>query len=270
MSLRQQNRANKTQFFKDVQCEFIRLGGLRGPIVRVLIPLGAILPIAITLAIAAVASQIHSSSGESGALQVRAVSTENSIYWLLFLGVSIQSVVAAHAQASSQRGSTGELAYQLLPSRASTIAGRWFVLATISGLCCFVACVFLLVALPAFFPDVYGQVSASSPAGIRFLWAAPLYSVFSCAVGVGLGAWISNPSAAVVLLLLWTLFAENAVIYIPQGASLSAWMPFLNGIYGTGQQITLSPAWGPNFSLLYFAVFGTVLLLSAMLWSRKR
>lgn len=242
---------------RSIHSEIIRIGGARGSLVRATLPLGLILPMVITLVIGVIAESLHANGG---LIQVREVSTTNSIYWVIDLGVTVQVVSAAYAQASVSRRSIGELSRHLLPQQIPAILGRWVVSGAIGAVCTFLATLMMLVTLPALFPEVYSQVSAASPEGVRFLWAVPLYCFAACGIGTGVGALIGAPAASVAVLTLWSLFLENALIYVPKGADLIDWMPFLNGIYGTGQNIALEPAWGPNGGLLYVVLVAAVIL----------
>ena len=104
--------------------------------------------------------------------------------------------------------------------------------------------------------------------GIRFLWAVPLHCLAACAIGIGVGALVRSPAAAVTILTVWSLLIENALIYIPYGGKLVGWMPFLNGIYGTGQNIALSPPWEPNMALAYFASIGAAFMIAGIVNTR--
>jgi len=48
---------------------------------------------------------------------------------------------------------------------------------------------------------------------------------------------------------------ETAVAYLPGGYSLQQFMPFLNAVYGTGQDIVLTPPWSPFAALAYGCLF---------------
>jgi ABC-2 type transport system permease protein len=250
-----------------VDAEAVRLGGIRGPLVRATLPLALLLPVLVTLAVGAAAESLH---GGDGLIQVRESSTTNSIYWVISLGVTVHAVVAAYAQATSMRDGPGELARHILPGPAADLIGRWLVTGLVGAVCSFFAALMMLVALPAFFPGVYGQVDVTSAEGIRFLWAVPVYCFIACGVGVGVGALVRVPAAAVALLTLWSLLIESAVVYVPKGAELVRWMPFLNGTYGTGQEISLEPPWSPDGGLLYFLVVAAALVVLGILLQRVR
>ena len=253
-----------------VRTEAVRLGGIRGPLARAAFPLGLVLPIVLTLAIGAVAETLHS---DDGLIQVREVGTSNSVYWVVYLGVTVHAVVAAYTQASSAAGPVGELGRHLSGGRFSELAARWIVAGAFGALCSFFATLFLLVALPAFFPGVYGGVDAASPEGVRFLWSVPVYCFAACGIGVGLGALIGATAVAVTALTLWALFIENAVVFLPGGARLVAWMPFANGIFGTGQELAIEPPWGPDGGLAYIAAVAVIFFVLGALrriWSDRR
>lgn len=255
---------------RSIRAEAVRLGGLRGPLSRITLPLGLALPVLLSLGIGVAAESLHSSEG---LIQVREVSTANSIYWVIYLGVTVHAVVSAYAQASSQRGEAGELERRLVPSPVASLFGRWVVTASAGAVCSFLACLLLLTALPAFFPEVYGHVRAASPEGVRFLWSVPVHCVSACAVGAGLGALLRSPAAVAAVFPLWALFLESALVFLPYGARLTGWMPFLNGVYGTGQEIPLEPLWGRDFALLYVVLIGMMFIAAgavSLRWQHRR
>ncbi|QDQ96472.1 hypothetical protein [Tomitella fengzijianii] len=250
---------------RSVRAEGVRLGGGRGLLLRVALPLGLALPVCITLAVGAVSEKLH---GTDSLLRVRQVPTSNSVYWLVYLGVTVFAVLAAYAQGSATRGPGAEAARHAAPRPFTGMLGRWILVgaASASGM---LLCGFLLmVALPVLFPGVYGQVDVVSADGVRLLWALPAYAFLASGIGVAVGALVPWPAAAVAALTLWALFIENASVMLPGGGDLIGWMPFLNGIYASGQDIALSPSWGRDGALAYVAVVMAVLLAAG--WARLR
>lgn len=258
------------RFSRAIQAEAIRLGGLRGLFARTILPLGLVLPMVVTLVIGAAAEFLHS---VDGLIQVREVTTDNSIYWIISLGVTVYAVAAAYAQASIGRGSVGELARHILPKSGVSMLARWVVLGIIGAVCSFFVTLMMLVALPALYPQVYSQVDAASATGVRFLWAVPAYCFAAVGIGLGIGALIQVPAAAVAAITLWSLLVEPAFVYIPNGADLIGYLPFLNGTFGSGQDIALEPPWSPNGALLYtLAIAAVVVALgyAATQWRRAK
>ncbi|WP_318552639.1 hypothetical protein [Corynebacterium provencense] len=255
-----------TALGRSAAAELVRLGGRRGPLLLASLPLGLVLPLLVSLAVAAVAETLHGDSGDGSAgigealIRVREVGTTNSLFWVISLGVTVHAVVAAYAQSTSTRGAAGELRRHVLPRTGADLCGRWLVTGIVAGCCSLAATVILLLVLPRVFPGVYGTVDVASAEGLRFLWAVPAYAVAASGIGVGVGALVRVPAASVAVLTLWSLLVESAVTYIPGGAEALGWMPFLNGQYATGQEIALAPAWGPDGALLYVFVVATVLV----------
>ncbi len=254
-----------TVLARSVRAEAVRLGGARGLLLRVVVPLGLLLPAVITLAVAAVAERMNSTGG---LLHVRQVETTNAIYWLVYLGVTVLAVAAAYAQATAGRGPAAEVARHAAPRPLTGMLARWILLGAIAAAGMALTAFLLLVALPALFPNVYGQVDVASAAGARFVWALPLYAALAVGLGVGVGALVPRPAAAVAALTLWSLLIENAVMLLPRGGDLIGWMPFLNGIYAAGQDIALAPAWGRDGALGYVA--GVTVVVIALGWARLR
>jgi putative membrane protein len=174
--------------------------------------LGIVLPLVVTLVIGGVAESLH---GNGGLIQVREVSTTNANYWVIYLGITMYTVVATYAQASSMRGSGGELDSVLHPRPVPSIIARWLVLSVAAAIGSFFSVLMVMVALVALYPQVYGSVSASSVEGVRFLWATPLYAVAACGIGVGIGALVAVPAAAITVITVWSLLIENAVVFAP-------------------------------------------------------
>ena len=88
-----------------VAAEAVALGGPRSFVFRLTLPLGVLLPVLITLVVAAVAESLNS---RDGLLGVTAVNTTNSVYWLLWIGVTVFAVSAAYRQAESEAGPVAE------------------------------------------------------------------------------------------------------------------------------------------------------------------
>src|SRR5699024_10936558 len=68
-----------------VAAEAGALGGPRSCVLRLTLPLGVLLPVLSALVVAAVAESLNS---RDGLLGVTAVHTTNSVYWLLWIGVT--------------------------------------------------------------------------------------------------------------------------------------------------------------------------------------
>jgi hypothetical protein len=70
-------------------------------------------------------------------------------------------------------------------------------------------------------------------------------------ISLGVAAVVGNPAASVAILLGWVYIVENTIALIPNGYTIQGYMPFLNGVYGTGQAIVLMPPWGINGAIAY-------------------
>lgn len=250
---------------RSVRAEAVRWGGRRGLLLRVALPLGIVLPMLVTLAIAVVSERLH---GSDSLLQVREVPTSNSVYWLVYLGVTVFAVVAAYAQGTAVRGPAAEAARHASPRPLTGMLARWILVGAAAAGGMLLSAFLLMVTLPALFPAVYGNVDVVSADGVRFLWALPVYAFLAAGIGVAVGALVPWPAAGVAVLTLWALFIENAVVMLPGGGDLIGWMPFLNGIYASGQDIALSPSWGRGGALAYVAVVAAVLVVLG--WLRLR
>ncbi len=238
--------------------ELTRVGGARSILLYGLIPGAVLLPLVITLGVATVAERFASISGS---IQVTSVTTTNSVYWVITFTVMIWAVVAAYAQATAERGALGELARHLYPRRWTGLMSRWIAYGVGAALCSAALVALVMAILPTFFPKVYSGVDIGSSEGIRFLIAVPVFAVFTVGIGIGLAAIIGHPAATVVALLGWTYVIENAISLVPDGYTLQQYMPFLNGTFGTGQELAFMPPWGPTGGLLYCGAVAVALFV---------
>lgn len=248
-----------------VAAEAVALGGPRSFVLRLTLPLGVLLPVLITLVVAAVAESLNS---RDGLLGVTAVNTTNSVYWLLWIGVTVFAVSAAYRQAESEAGPVAETRRYAEPRLLTGMIARWIVIGGPGAISLGVAALLTMLALPVFFPGVYSEVDVFTPEGVRFLWALPVYAFGAAGVGLGIGALIPSAPAAVAVLTVWSLLVENAVILLPRGDVLTGFMPFLNGVYGSGQDLAIDPAWGRGGALIYLCAIALALVLTG--WLRTR
>lgn len=239
------------QVGRAIRAEFVRVGGRRGPLLFAALPAAVLAPLLVTFAIAAVAERFATMSASG--IQVTSVQTTNSVYWVLTFTVIVWTIIAATAQASAVRGPASDLE-RILFSRAWTApVARWLFFGLVSAAVALVLAVLVMATLPAAFPSVYGGVDLASPAGLRFLVTVPIYAFIACGVGVGLGAIVGHPVVTAVLLLGWAFVIENSIALAPKGYTAQGYMPFLNGQFGTGQELAFTPPWGPNGALAYAA-----------------
>lgn len=251
---------------RSMRAEMIRTGG-RGPLWSVLVPAAAILPAVITYLIAYVAERFARIPGQS---YVQQVSTTNAAYWVITVTVVLAALAAAHGQAHEFRYGAQQYVRFALPRASVALAGKWLFYGLLGAVVAAAMVVLVLVTLPWVSTSVYGQVSLTDPHGVRLLWTVPVYAFFAAGLGLGVGAVIRTPAAAVGVILLWVYVIETAVGYLPGGYSLQRFMPFLNGVFATGQDIVLNPPWGPDLALAYTcALFSVVPLCSTWCMARR-
>ncbi|MCG7267806.1 MULTISPECIES: hypothetical protein [Corynebacterium] len=245
-----------------ISAERVRLSGSRGPLVRVALPLGFLLPLIITFVVAAVAESIQSAGG---IFQAQAVHTTNSAYWPIHLGSIVFAAMAAHAQASAN----SPFVRAAIPWQKTDQLARWLFLSALAAFSTVISVALCLLLLPSFFPVLYGQVNFFSPNATRMLITAPIYSFFAVGIGIAIGKVLNSSAAAIATLTIWALLVENAVWLVPGGAKITSWLPFLNGVFATGQDLALFPPWGRTGAMVYFAVVA-LLLFGLSLIKRSR
>ncbi|WKG02258.1 ABC transporter permease [Mycolicibacterium sp. HK-90] len=254
------------QVLRSLRAEMTRTAG-RGPLWSVLVPAAMTLPAAITFLIAYVAERFARIPGQS---YVQQVSTTNAAYWVITVTVVLSAVAPAYGQAHEFRSGANQYVRFAVPRASAAVAGKWLFYGALGSVVSAAMVVLVLVALPRVSGLVYGQVSLTDPHGLRLLWTVPVYAFFAAGLGLGVGTAIRTPAAAVGAILVWVYVIETAVGYLPGGYSLQRFMPFLNGVYATGQDIVLSPPWGPDLALAYTcALFSVVLLCSTWCTARR-
>lgn len=254
-----------------VGTEAVRAGGRRSPWWFVAVPLGIGVPLLMTYVVAAVFEKLATmNTGEVG---VTPVEPNNSITRVIDVGVLIFAVGAAHAHGSAVRGPAAETERFLFRSPSTMILARSLYYGAIAAAAVLGMTVLLLTTLPHLFPVVYGKVGLLTGAGLRFCWAVPVFAFCAAVLGIGLAAVTRSSVAAIALMLLWAGFLENAIALVPGGMKVQQFMPFLNGIYGTGQWLALTPPWGCNGALAYFALCAALILavgIAATIVRRRR
>ncbi|ALG85108.1 hypothetical protein [Gordonia phthalatica] len=247
------------QLTRAVRAEFVRVGGRRGPLLIAALPAAVVAPLLVTFGIAAVAERFATMSASG--IQVTSVQTTNSVYWVLTFTVIVWAIIAATAQASSVRGPASDLERILFPRAWTTPVARWLFFGLSSAAVALALAVLVMLVLPTAFPTVYGGVDLTSADGLRFLVTVPIYAFSACGIGVGLGAIVGHPVVTAVILLGWTFVIENSIALAPKGYTLQGYMPFLNGQFGTGQELAFTPPWGPNGALIYAVAIGVGLVV---------
>ena len=243
------------QVIRSMRAESIRTAA-PGPLWTVLLPVAVLLPLVITGVIAAVAERFARIPGQVAVTQV---GTSNAAYWVITITVVLVAVAAAYGTSCEFASGAAEYVYAVVPGRWPAGVGKWLFYGLLGG--CFAAATtaVVLFGAPRISPLVYGQVALTDAVGLRLIWTVPVLAFFAAGLGVGIGAVVRVPAAAVGLILFWAYVVESAVGYLPGGVSAQQFMPFLNGIYASGQDIVLTPPWGPDIALLYVcAVFTLV------------
>lgn len=168
------------------------------------------------------------------------------------------------------RGPTADLERFSFPTSWTMPFARWIYYGSITASASAVLVVITLLALPYFFPLVYDGVDLTSDAGIRLVWAVPLYGFGACGFGVGLAGVIGSPAGSIAVLLGCMYVVETAITLVPKGYELQSYLPFLNGVYGTGQELAFTAPWSRNGALAYFTVAAVLVFVLGLIRLRRR
>lgn len=238
----------------------------------VFVPAAIAVPLGISVFIAVVAERFARIPGQVGILQV---ATSNAGYWVVSITVMVVAAAAADGVAAEYRYRTGEYMTLAIPARWAGLLGRWLFYGSLGAVLSAVTALLVLMALPAVSELVYGPVSVLDGHGRRLLWTIAVYAFFAAGSGVGIGAALKAPTAAIGVVFFWAYAVEGAVAYLPSAASLQRFMPLINAIYATGQETALDPPWGKNVALAYVgalcvAAFGAAVFGSAAVETLER
>jgi ABC-2 type transport system permease protein len=104
---------------------------------------------------------------------------------------------------------------------------------------------------------------------IRVIWATILFAMGWTAYGMGLGAIMRQPIAAIVVLVVQGLIAEALLANTVH--ALGPWMPFLNGIQMTGREPNDQEIFRSIFAggVYFFAVTAVVWAIGAYLVNKR-
>lgn len=253
--------ASVAPVLRSVRAERIRTGG-RSRLWTVVVPAAVGIPVAITFGIAWIAESFARIPGQ---ISVLAVPTSNAAYWVITITVTLVAVAGADGQVSERRYGAEEFVRLAIPRGWSVLVGRWLFYGGLGVVVAASTLLVVLVALPVVAPTVYGAVSATDPVGLRLLWTVAALGFFAAGAGVGVGALVPSPLAAVGGILVWAFVCESAAGYLPSGATVQRFMPLLNAVYATGQDTVLTPPWGQNAALAYAcAMFTAIFAIAAI------
>lgn len=235
-----------TALARAARAEAIRVGGPRGA-GAVLLALAIAAPAAVTLAVAALAERV---ARLASSVQVTAVSTTNSAYWLLSLTPVACCAVAAYTAAGSARREWDRF---LAPSPAVSATARWLVFGGFAAAATSGLTALALAALPHVFPRVYGDVRLASAAGVRMVLVGGVTAFLLVGGAIGIGLLLRHPIAALIAVVGWAEIVEPGIALVPGAANAQRYMPFLNAVYASGQELIFAPPWSPDGAVAYLA-----------------
>ncbi|MGX1810668.1 ABC transporter permease [Nocardia sp. NPDC055321] len=238
-----------TYFAQSVRSEIAKLYP-RSSLWYAVVPLALIIPVAINFGIAK-ATQSNTFRGAGG------MDTNNAAYWILIFSTFILMSGGVSSLCAEFKDRTAETAFAIQPRRWLLPVAKLVVYGTITAGTAFVATLIMLAGFPRMFPEIWGEVDATSSDGIRLLIGVPFFALLICALGLGISALMPKPGLVVMVVLLWKFGIEVFVTLIPGdvGLVLQRLSPFKNGELGVGQLSTIKSYFGgQNGSLLFFTV----------------
>lgn len=249
-----------TALARAARAEVVRTGGLRG-VGMALLALAIAGPTVVTVAVAALAEHV---SRLTSSVHVTAVSTTNSAYWLLSLTPVACCAVAAYAAADSARREWDRF---LVPNRAVGAVSRWLVFGGFAAAATSGLTAIALAALPLTFPRVYGEVRLLSAAGVRMVVVGGITAFLLCGAAIGVALLLRHPVAALVAVVGWAEIIEPGIALVPGAANAQRYMPFLNAVYASGQELIFAPPWSPDGAVAYLAVLSLALFTVGLVTS---
>lgn len=244
-----------------IRAERIRTGGVRG-LHTATLGLAVGLPMLVTLLVAAVAEHVAAVAEQ---IQVTSVQTTNAAYWVLSLAPVVFACGAAMGTAQAPSGRAALIERRYRPGPIAAAVARWIRYGVPAALGTAALTAFVLVVLPTVFPIVYGQVGLWTAAGMRLVLVGGGVAFLWCGIGVAVGSVIPNGVGAVALILGWIEVIEPGTAMVPALLWLQRYLPFVNGLYGSGQDLIFAPPWSPDGAVLYLAAVTVAALAVATL-----
>lgn len=245
-----------TAALRAVRAEFTKLSW-RSPTVSAMVPLAVVIPIVLNAAIAqATQSDLLYGGG--------VIEPDNAGYWIIVFTPFILMLGGVSSTCGEYSNRTLGLYLSVQPRRWILPVAKLACYGLIGVVASLVTTLVIVAGFPSFYPDVWGNVSASSPEGIRLIVGIPLLTLFTCALGIGVSLLVHRAGTVVMLVLLWRFGLEWFATYVPGdlGQRLQQFSPFKNGEIGAGQAASIKTVFGgPNGSLAYFAVICAVIFV---------
>ncbi|MGX1807197.1 hypothetical protein ACWIGI_15900 [Nocardia sp. NPDC055321] len=240
------------------------------------IPLSIIVPLVLTAGIAALNEAIWDKNAAATPDEVLlpggySMTPDNAVYWVLFFSTFFMMCAAVNSYGSEVRSKTVVLFNYIQPRRWTLLTAKLVVFGGLGAATTAVAVLAINGIVPRFSPRTWSEVSLFTPAGIRFVWAIPLYTVLLVALGLGLVALVRQTYIVVAAVLFLKLGTEAALLLasVDFGNALRRYSPFINAEYSTGQMQGMPDGiWGRNVAIAFYAtcfltVFGIGLWRSA-------
>jgi ABC-2 type transport system permease protein len=238
----------------DIRSEFCKLTTIRGP--WLLLAAGPLLVVAGITGLVESGGNVHDPATQRTAL----AHTGLAAVCTLIFGIL--------AVAGEYRHSTITDTYLSSPRRDRVIAAKLVVYALAGAAAGVVSCGAALAATAAWWAQRGGHLQLSA----ADIWLTLLGGVAAncalAAIGVGVGALIRNPAAAIATALAWFALIEGILGQL-LGATLARWLPFYAsealGRSNLSATARLLPQWGGGLMLLaYAAVFAAAAVFTTI------
>jgi ABC-2 type transport system permease protein len=183
-------------------------------------------------------------------------------------GLVVVLVLAAVSVTTEYRYSTVRLTFEAAPNRTATMLAKALVVALACGV------IGLLAAFGSWAAVWLLRPEAVAPlAGVEdwrmLAGAAPVFAA-GAVLALAVGILVRHTAAAVSIVLVWTLLAEQLLGFIPEiGDDVERWLPFRHATNATSAGIEGMP-FGPWGSMAYFAAVAAGLLVVSLVVLNRR
>ncbi|AOS66025.1 hypothetical protein [Actinoalloteichus hymeniacidonis] len=190
-------------------------------------------------------------------------------------------VMAALSVTTEYRFGTIRATFQAVPNRTSVLLAKSVTVGLLAGITGLIVS-FGSFGISMLFATDSG-LSISTATDWRALAGPGLAFFVGAVLAVAIGALLRQPSAAISLIVLWSLMIESLIPIIPGiGADLQPWLPFyavnhfLLGELGDPNLAQMNPAlaadtpYSPWFAIGYFAAFTLAMLVLSIIVTNRR
>lgn len=226
--------------------------------------------VALGIGLSALIAAVSRSSKGNG--EVPDLDVASSVVSVSGFGVLVLMIMATLSVTSEYRFGIIRSSFLATPNRTKVISVKTALLAVYGTVLTAALCVAAYLITRAIYGSAPG-LELSTADDWRALFGVPVYALLSIVLAIGVGVLVRQSAAAISIIVLWPLVLEPLLgAFGSFGRNVGPFLPFTNGsrFYATTSNSASNWHWGVWGSLVYFAVFVTIVFGAALFVVNKR